>query len=91
LAHVFSQVVDALFRQVLASRELWELDGERPQPPPIFKCCNGLVEQPQLSINYEILKQQASEEFSAQKRLILEIFPERRGSRIEGMFQRQIL
>ena len=91
LEEMFPQVVGTLFRQFLGSRDLWKLNGGEPQTPPIFKCCNGLVKRPQLSIDYKTLKQQALEEFSAQKRLILEILPERLGSRIEVMFKRQIL
>ena len=66
------------------------MNGEGLETPPIFKCCNG-NERPQLSIDYKTLKQQALEEFSAHKRLILKILPQKLGSRIEAMFNSQIL
>ena len=91
LGEMFPQVVGTLFRQILGSRDLWKRNGEEPQTPPIFKCCNGSAERPQLSIDYKTLKQLALEEFSPQKRLILEILPDRLGSRIEVMFERKIL
>jgi len=90
LGEMFPQVVDTLFRQFLGSRNLWKMNGEGLETPPIFKCCNG-NERPQLSIDYKALKQQALEEFSAHKRLILKILSPKLGSRIEAMFEAQIL
>ncbi len=90
LGEMFPQVVDTLFRQFLGSRNLWKMNGEGLETPPIFKCCNG-NERPQLSIDYKTLKQQALKEFSAHRSLILKILPEKLGSRIEAMFNSQIL
>ena len=90
LGEMFPQVVDTLFRQFLGSRNLWKMNGEGLETPPIFKCCNR-NERPQLSIDYKTLKQQALEEFSAHKRLIIKILPKKLGSRIEAMFNSQIL
>jgi glycosyltransferase involved in cell wall biosynthesis len=91
LGEMFPQVMDTLFQQLLGSRDLWKLNGERPQTPPIFNGCNGLTERPRLRIDYKALKEQALEEFSARKGLILEILPEKLGGRIETMFEAQIL
>ena len=44
-----------------------------------------------MSIDYKTLKQQALEEFSAHRCLILGILPQKLGSRIESMFEAQIL
>ncbi len=66
------------------------MKGGGLETPPIFKCCNG-NERPQLSIDYKTLKQQALEEFSAQKSMILEIFHQKLGSRMESMFEGQLL
>ena len=90
LGEMFPQVVDTLFRQFLGSRNLWKMNGEGLETPPIFKCCNG-NERPQMSIDYKTLKQQALEEFSAHRCLILGILPQKLGSRIESMFEAQIL
>ncbi len=90
LGEMFPQVVDTLFRQFLGSRNLWKMNGEGLETPPIFKCCNG-NERPRLSVDYKTLKQQALKEFSAHKRLILKILPPKLGSRIEAMFNSQIL
>jgi len=90
LGEMFPQVVDTLFRQFLGARNLWKMNGEGLETPPIFKCCNG-NERPRLSVDYKTLKQQALKEFSAHKRLILKILPPKLGSRIEAMFNSQIL
>ena len=91
LGEMFTQVVDTLFHQVLESRDLWMLNGNQPQTPPIFKYNKNLVEPPSLSIDYKALKQRALEEFSGHESLIFEILPEQLGSRVGAMFKEKIL
>lgn len=90
LGKMFTQVVDTLFGQLSASS--WKRNLHSPQSPPVIAYSKHLAEKPQsLSIDYKALKQQALEEFSKHKMLVLDILPKELGSIIETMFQRRIL
>jgi glycosyltransferase involved in cell wall biosynthesis len=88
LGPMFTQVVDTLFKRLLAARERWAINGNNLSKPPLLNLNGTGLQEPQdLGIDYKALKRQALREFVSRRETIEDILVSNVSERVEAMFE----